>query len=107
MGVTAGASTPNWMIKRVVDKVRTYKVNKYQKILFATKSIFNFLIGSCTYVALGAASMSYSCALLLGVQPRLIFCIIAALFIFSMQVLNHFAQQRIRGTQRAGAGKIL
>jgi 4-hydroxy-3-methylbut-2-enyl diphosphate reductase len=93
IGVTAGASTPNWMIKRVVDKVRTYKVNKYQKILFATKSIFNFLIGSCTYVALGAASMSYSCALLLGVQPRLIFCIIAALFIFSMQVLNHFANK--------------
>ncbi|MBM4055875.1 MAG: 4-hydroxy-3-methylbut-2-enyl diphosphate reductase [Planctomycetes bacterium] len=93
VGVTAGASTPNWMIKRVVDKVRSYKVNKYQRILFTTKNIFNFLIGSCTYVGLGAASMSYACSLLLGFQPKLLFCLIAALFIFSMQVLNHFANK--------------
>ncbi len=93
IGVTAGASTPNWMIKRVVEKIRSYKVNRYEKFLFGLKSIASFFIGSCTYVGLGAASMSYASTVLLGIQPRLSFCLIAALFIFSMQVLNHFANK--------------
>ncbi len=93
IGVTAGASTPNWMIKRVVEKIHSYKINKYEKVLFSLKSIASFFIGSCTYVGLGAASLSYASALLLGIQPRLSFCLIAALFIFSMQVLNHFANK--------------
>lgn len=93
IGVTAGASTPNWMIKRVVEKIRSYKVNRYEQFLFGLKSIISFLIGSCTYVGLGAASMSYASTVLLGIQPRLSFSLIAALFIFSMQVLNHFANK--------------
>jgi len=93
IGVTAGASTPNWMIKRVVEKLRSYKGNRYEKFLFGLKSIASFFIGSCTYVGLGAASMSYASTVLLGIQPRLSFCLIAALFIFSMQVLNHFANK--------------
>lgn len=93
IGVTAGASTPNWMIKRVVEKIRSYKVNRYEKFLFGLKSIASFFIGSCTYVGLGAASMSYASTVLLGIQPRLSYSLIAALFIFSMQVLNHFANK--------------
>jgi len=93
IGVTAGASTPNWMIKRVVEKIRSYKVNRYEKLLFVLRSIASFFIGSCTYVGLGAASMCYASTVLLGIQPRLSFCLIAALFIFSMQVLNHFANK--------------
>src|SRR4030067_86560 len=91
IGVTAGASTPNWMIKRVVEKIRSYKVNRYEKFLFGLRSIASFFIGSCTYVGLGAASLCYASTVLLGIQPRLSFCLIAALFIFSMLVLNHFA----------------
>ncbi|MCF6155632.1 MAG: 4-hydroxy-3-methylbut-2-enyl diphosphate reductase [Candidatus Brocadia sp.] len=93
IGVTAGASTPNWMIKRVVEKVHSYKVNRYGRLFFGLKNIASFFIGSCMYAGLGAASLSYACAVLLGVQPRLSFCLIAALFIFSMQVLNHFANK--------------
>jgi 4-hydroxy-3-methylbut-2-enyl diphosphate reductase len=93
IGVTAGASTPNWMIKRVVEKVHSYKVSRYGRLFFGLKGIASFFIGSCTYAGLGAASLSYASAVLLGVQPRLSFCLIAALFIFSMQVLNHFANK--------------
>ena len=79
--------------QRVVEKVHSYKINKYGKFLFGLKSIASFFIGSCTYVGLGAASLNYACAVLLGIQPRLSFCLIGALFIFSMQVLNHFANK--------------
>lgn len=93
VGVTAGASTPNWMIKRVVEKVHSYKVNRYERFLFGIKSIASFFVGSCIFVGLGAASLSYASAALLGIEPRLHFCLIAALFIFSMQVLNHFSNK--------------
>jgi len=93
IGVTAGASTPNWMIKRIVDKIHSYKVNKYGKLFFALKNIASFSIESCTYVGLGAASLCYANSLIMGITPRLSFCLIAALFIFSMQVLNHFANK--------------
>ncbi|NUO08151.1 MAG: 4-hydroxy-3-methylbut-2-enyl diphosphate reductase [Candidatus Brocadia sp.] len=93
IGVTAGASTPNWMIKRVVEKVHSHKVGRYGRLLFGLKGIASFFIGSCTYVGIGAASLSYASAVLLDIQPRLSFCLIAALFIFSMQVLNHFANK--------------
>ncbi|MBU6392651.1 MAG: 4-hydroxy-3-methylbut-2-enyl diphosphate reductase, partial [Planctomycetes bacterium] len=93
IGVTAGASTPNWMIKRVVEKVHSYKINKYGKLFLGLKNVASFFIGSCTYAGLGAASLGYASAALLGIQPRLSFCLIAALFTFSMQVLNHFANK--------------
>ncbi|MEK6622510.1 MAG: 4-hydroxy-3-methylbut-2-enyl diphosphate reductase, partial [Planctomycetota bacterium] len=93
VGVTAGASTPNWMIKRVVEKVHAYKVSRYGKILFGIKGVASFFIRSCIYAGLGAASLSYASATLIGIQPRISFCLIAALFIFSMQVLNHFANK--------------
>lgn len=93
VGVTAGASTPNWMIKRVVEKVHAYKVNRHERFLFGIKNIASFFVGSCIFVGLGAASLSYASAALLGIEPRLNFCLIAALFIFSMQVLNHFSNK--------------
>ncbi len=93
IGVTAGASTPNWMIKRVVEKVHSYKISKYGKLFLGLKNVTSFFIGSCTYAGLGAASLGYASAALLGIQPRLSFSLIAALFTFSMQVLNHFANK--------------
>ncbi|MDR4509132.1 MAG: 4-hydroxy-3-methylbut-2-enyl diphosphate reductase [Candidatus Brocadiaceae bacterium] len=93
IGVTAGASTPNWMIKRVVEKVHSCKIDRIGKLIFVSKSIAGFFIESCTYMGLGAASLSYACASLLGIHPTVRFCMISAFFIFSMQVLNHFANR--------------
>ncbi len=106
VGVTAGASTPNWMIKRVVEKIHSYKVNRYGRLLLALKDIASFFIGSCTYVGLGAASLSYASAVLMGIQPRLSFCLIASLFIFSMQVLNHFANKEAVAINEPARAKV-
>ncbi|OHC01081.1 MAG: 4-hydroxy-3-methylbut-2-enyl diphosphate reductase [Planctomycetes bacterium RIFCSPLOWO2_12_FULL_39_13] len=93
IGVTAGASTPNWLLQRVVDKVQDFKGKKTRKIrIFAEKAI-SILIGSFMYIGIGAASFSYSSAVLLGIDPRIKYCAIATLFLFSMYVLNHFADK--------------
>ncbi len=106
VGVTAGASTPNWMIKRVVDKVHSFKVSRYRRLLFGMKSIASYCIRSCMYAALGAASLSYASTVLLGIQPRFSFCLIAALFIFSMQVLNRFSNKETATLNEPASAKF-
>lgn len=93
VGVTAGASTPNWLLQRVVDKVQDFQGKKIKRIRIFTEKAVTILIGSFVYIGVGAASFSYSSSVLLGIDPRIKFCVIATLFLFSMYVLNHFADK--------------
>ena len=93
VGVTAGASTPNWLLQRVVDKVQDFQGKKIKKIRIFTEKAVTILIGSFMYIGVGAASFSYSSSVLLGIDPGIKYCAIATLFLFSMYVLNHFADK--------------
>jgi len=93
IGITAGASTPNWLIQKVVDKIETLQAENVGKIRIHATRAFTLLIGSFMYIGIGAASFSYSSSILLGIDPQLNFCAIATLFLFSMYVLNHFANK--------------
>ncbi|MEE9487912.1 MAG: 4-hydroxy-3-methylbut-2-enyl diphosphate reductase [Candidatus Brocadiales bacterium] len=93
VGLTAGASTPQWLIKRMEDKLLCYRREKAARAWNATKVVFNTLVGSCVYLGIGAVSLSYANTILLGVEPKISYCIIAALFLFSMHVLNNTASR--------------
>ncbi len=106
VGVTAGASTPNWLLERVVDKVQNYQGTKIRKIQSFTEKAITILIGSFMYIGIGAASFSYSSSILLGVHPRTKFCVIAALFLFSMYVLNYFANKEAAAFSEPSRAKL-
>ncbi|MDR4503653.1 MAG: 4-hydroxy-3-methylbut-2-enyl diphosphate reductase [Candidatus Scalindua sp.] len=91
IGVTAGASTPNWLIQQVVEKIQTSQAEKTGTIRKLTQKAGTIFIGSFMYLGLGAASLSYTGSVLLGINSKFSFCTIASLFLFSMYVLNHFA----------------
>ncbi len=93
VGITAGASTPQWLIKRVVDMVAAYEKQNTGRLRSWIKMAFHIFIGSCVYLGLGAVAMSYASAVLLGVTPHIEYCAIAALFLFSMHVLNNTANR--------------
>lgn len=93
VGVTAGASTPQWLIKRVVDLVASYEKQQGGRLKGWFRMAFHTFIGSCVYLGIGAVAMSYACAVLLGVDPQINYCAIAALFLFSMHVLNNAANR--------------
>lgn len=93
VGVTAGASTPQWLIKRVVDKVSAYEKQKAGRLRRGVKTLLNTFVGSCLYLGIGAVSLSYANAVLLGVEPQISYCAIAALFLFSMHVVNNTANR--------------
>ncbi|MBC8549659.1 MAG: 4-hydroxy-3-methylbut-2-enyl diphosphate reductase [Candidatus Brocadiales bacterium] len=106
IGVTAGASTPNWLLERVVDKVQNYQGKKSKKMQSFTEKAITILIGSFMYIGIGAASFSYASSVLLGINPRIKFCAIATLFLFSMYVLNYFANKEAAALSEPSRAKL-
>ncbi len=106
IGVTAGASTPNCLLQRVVDKVQNYQNKRINKIRIFTEKALTILIGSFMYIGIGAASFSYSSSVLLGINPRFKFCAIATLFLFSMYVLNYFANKEAAALSELSRAKL-
>jgi 4-hydroxy-3-methylbut-2-enyl diphosphate reductase len=88
MGVTAGASTPNWMINKVVQKIesiRSQKETALDRFLrYTTKLIFQTNI----VAAFGAFSLAHAMNILSGRTPDLILPSLAFLYIYAMHVLN-------------------
>lgn len=94
VGVTAGASTPNWMIDRVAEKIQSYEQNNSFTPLTDINKFFTLMIRTCVYLSIGTGFLSYSNSLLLGVEPKLSYCLIASLFVFSLYMLNNLVNKR-------------
>lgn len=88
IGITAGASTPNWMIQRVVEKVENLDREGGLRGLFFRG--IRFLIRSNLYLAFGVACFSYAVSHLQGMEPRLAFPLVASGYVFSMHLFNHY-----------------
>ncbi|MCK5356945.1 MAG: 4-hydroxy-3-methylbut-2-enyl diphosphate reductase [Elusimicrobiales bacterium] len=91
--ITAGASTPHWMIEKVLEKVRD--LSKKEKSFLAEKLTFLgklFVTGSL-YTALSAMALTYICMNLESVKidPRLI--ILSGLFVASLHILHRMAEK--------------
>jgi (E)-4-hydroxy-3-methyl-but-2-enyl pyrophosphate reductase len=89
VALTAGASTPNWIIKRVfrsLEKVPLAQEAVWLKAYFALQQ--GLLLTNC-YVALGAGCLCYAGSRLLGVQPAYPAVPTAILYVLSMHLLNH------------------
>ena len=87
VAVTAGASTPNWVIKKVCRTLEGLTKKKWSKVIF---KIQRWLLLSNLYLALGAGCLSYACALLSGIRPSLPSTVMAACYVLSMHILNNF-----------------
>ena len=90
VGVTAGASTPNWMIKNVVKEIETMRGRKESPFARWIRRIFRFLVVSNLLVASGAFCFSYAASVLSERGSSLMFPFLAFLYIYAMHVLNHF-----------------
>jgi 4-hydroxy-3-methylbut-2-enyl diphosphate reductase len=89
VGLTAGASTPNWVIKKVYRALEALPCDK-QGGGSAVFRLQRWLLLSNVYLALGAGCLSYTCALLSGLRPNLPSATMAACYILSMHILNNF-----------------
>jgi 4-hydroxy-3-methylbut-2-enyl diphosphate reductase len=96
IGVSAGASTPNWIIDRVMDKIMEGQSRKLKKIGKLLK-LWISAIKTDVYSALGAGCLCLACMLLQGIPVKLSFIAIASFFVYAMHVLN-----RLLGLKPAG-----
>jgi len=89
VGITAGASTPNWMINRVfrtLEKISIKKGRSWHRALFILR---RGLLLTNTYVALGAGCLCFACAKLQGFEGPFSYVLVAMLYVFSMHILNN------------------
>ncbi len=94
IGITAGASTPNWIIKKVFRKVETLpfsRMRTWQRIFYALQLM---VLRTNTYVALGAGCLSFACTKLQGIEQSLSHTLISVLYILSMHTLNNLTGKK-------------
>ena len=89
IGITAGASTPNWIIKRVYRALESSRFSKSRGWLKALFVLQRTLLLTNIYISIGAGSLCYACAKLLGIGGYVPYVVIAVLYVQSMHTLNH------------------
>ncbi len=93
IGVTAGASTPSWMIRRVVDVLEsiTHKDSTfYHHVLF--KSL-RMLLNVNVIVSCGAGILSYVAAFIAGGTRSFSLALMSALYVFAMHTVNRYTDK--------------
>jgi len=90
VAVTAGASTPNWVIKRLLRELASIRSVKEGGIRFWLRRSFRFMVLSQLVVALGAAGMALASMLLQGLKPSWDLAGVALCYIYAMHILNQF-----------------
>ncbi|MFC1856475.1 4-hydroxy-3-methylbut-2-enyl diphosphate reductase [Thermodesulfobacteriota bacterium] len=89
VGVTAGASTPNWVIKKVyraLEKLPYKQKHGWRSIVFAFQ---RSLLLTNIYVSLGAGCLCYACAKLQNISHYSPYVLISIFYILSMHILNN------------------
>ena len=93
IGVSAGASTPNWIIDRVMDRVSEGQNRKLKKV----GSLLNFwmlAIKTDVYSSLGAGCLSLACMVLQNIAVNISSIMIASFFTYAMHVLNRLISRK-------------
>jgi (E)-4-hydroxy-3-methyl-but-2-enyl pyrophosphate reductase len=89
VGVTAGASTPNWQIRKVCRALAAAPFQSGHGWRSKLYHLQQALILTNIYVAIGAGCLSYAAANLQGLQGLLSPAVVAVLYVLSMHILNH------------------
>jgi (E)-4-hydroxy-3-methyl-but-2-enyl pyrophosphate reductase len=90
VGVTAGASTPNWMIRRVTRKLERIARHGDPSIRTLAHRLLRMMILSNVYVGLGAGMLCLAGTALQGIYPGIEYMAVAFFYIQAMHLLNLF-----------------
>ncbi len=97
VGVTAGASTPAWMISLVMEKVESIEKRELSRISQLSLFFGRFLVFSNLYVAMGGGVLAYSICLLQYLTPKFSYAFVAFFYFLSMYMLNNFTDREAMG----------
>ncbi len=95
VGVTAGASTPNWMIRRVLRRIRRVHHRQDHSPTELLRNILAGPIHANFFVGGAAAALTFVNAALMGVSGSSLAacCALAFLFILAQHLLNQYTKR--------------
>ncbi len=93
IGVSAGASTPNWIIDRVVDNVTTQQTKQGPKVKCLLK-LWVWMVRTDLYSAVGAGCLAVASMLLQRLEIHSLYVLITALYVYAMHTLNRFINRQ-------------
>jgi 4-hydroxy-3-methylbut-2-enyl diphosphate reductase len=89
IAITAGASTPNWIINKTCRTLEDALEKKHGFLVAGALTLLSFFLKTNLLLSLGAGSLTYACARLQGLENCLSHAAVAMLYILSMQVINN------------------
>jgi len=89
IGITAGASTPNWVIKKIYRTLEALPYKKKQGLQRIVFPIQRVLLLTNIYVSIGAGCLCYACIKIQGIKNNLQYVLISMLYVLSMHILNN------------------
>ncbi len=96
LGITAGASTPSWMIKRVINKLRVADEKLHRPKALMLKRLLATPVRTNIFLGGGAACMTYAAFALLPLssEPLFLCMLLAFCFIVSQHLLHQFTKRK-------------
>lgn len=89
IGITAGASTPTWIIKRVVRVLEQMPIHRRDGLRSLLTRLMRMALLTNLYVALGAGCLCYGAMYLQRLPFSWPAVGVAMLYVLSMHILNH------------------
>ncbi len=89
IGISAGASTPNWVIKRIFRKLESLPSRRDGRFKRVLLQLQRTLLLTNIYVAIAAGFLCLAFTRLLEIGNSLPYVLIATLYVLSMHMLNH------------------
>ncbi len=90
IGVTAGASTPYWIIRNVVEDLEEIQRQNNPLIFITLYRIARALVYSNIFLALGAAILTLVAFKMMNIESVMLSAAISFLYILSMHLLNKY-----------------
>ncbi|MCX6347989.1 MAG: 4-hydroxy-3-methylbut-2-enyl diphosphate reductase [Candidatus Aureabacteria bacterium] len=93
VGVTAGASTPNWLIQGVVDRLRDWSWRRRPAPLRWAHGALTIVVKSNLFIALGAAALTLAAQTLMGIPADALPILLSFSAVLGIYNLNILADQ--------------
>jgi len=103
IGISAGASTPNWIIDGVMNYLTQHREEKGQKELTTAYKLWMWAVRSDLYSAFGAGCLSLVGTYLQNLSMNFLNVMMASFYVFAMHTLNRLQDKnpgRIKGSFR-------
>lgn len=93
IGVSAGASTPNWIINSVLEHIVRNGKDKHRPLRKTLRSLWAWSVGTDLFKSLGAASLTFAAQVLQGFSPGLLSLFTSAFYVHSMHTINRIQEK--------------